>query len=276
VTRRRVGERDIEIEALGEGRPVLFLHGNPIDHRDLLASVDPVFGRRGGYLRLHVDLPGYGASPPDPAVHGSDGMLAVVLELLDDLVGSEPVILVGCSWGGYLARGVLAARPERVAAIALICPVVVADRTRRDLDPFRQLVPPDGPLRGGSEADRADFLAGAVVAGPDQWAYYRAIIAPALAAADPATVDRVEAAYDFAVDVDRDAPPFDGPALVVLGRQDSVVGYRDARGLLDRFRRATVAVVDSAGHNLMSERPAVLAALVDDWLARVELAERPG
>jgi pimeloyl-ACP methyl ester carboxylesterase len=86
----------------------------------------------------------------------------------------------------------------------------------------------------------------------------------------------VEAAYAFAVDVDRDAPPFDGPALIVLGRQDSVVGYRDALGLVDRFRRATVAVVDTAGHNLMSERPAVLAALVDDWLARVELAERLG
>ena len=276
MAQRRIGERDIELVELGQGRPVLFLHGNPVDHRDLLASVDPVFARRTGYRRFHVDLPGYGGSPPEPTALGSDGMLAVVLELLDGLVGDEPVILVGCSWGGYLARGVLTAQPERVAAVAMVCPVVVADRARRDVDPFRQLVPPDGPLRGGSEADRADFLDGAVVAGPDQWAYYRAVIAPALAAADPATLDRVEAAYDFVTDVDRDAAPFDGPVLLVTGRQDAVVGYRDALGLLGRFPRATVAVLDTAGHNLMSERPATVAALVDDWLERIELAERLG
>ena len=210
MARRRIGERDIELVELGEGRPVLFLHGNPVDHRDLLASVDPVFARRPGYRRLHVDLPGYGGVAADPTALGSDGMLAIVLELIDGLAGDEPVILVGCSWGGYLARGVLTARPERVAAVALICPVVVADRRRRDLDPFCQLVPPDGPLRGGSEADRVDFLDGAVVAGPDQWTYYRTVIAPALATADQATLDRVEAAYDFVTDIDRDAAPFDG------------------------------------------------------------------
>ncbi len=276
MARRRIGHRDIELQELGTGRPVLFLHGNPVDHRDLLAGVDPVFARRRGYRRLHLDLPGYGGSPPDPTAHGSDGMLAIVLDLLDGLVGDERVILVGCSWGGYLARGVLTARPGRVAAIALICPVVIADRARRDVDPFRQLIPPDGPLRGGTEADREDFLSGAVVAGPEQWSYYRTVIAPALAAADEATLDRVEAAYDFAADVDRGVPPFDGPALLVLGRQDAIVGYRDALGLLARFPRATVAVLDTAGHNLMSERPRPVAALVEDWLERVELADGRG
>jgi pimeloyl-ACP methyl ester carboxylesterase len=75
--------------------------------------------------------------------------------------------------------------------------------------------------------------------------------------------------YAFATDVDR-GEPFRGPSLIVAGRQDSIVGYRDAVGLLERFPRASLAVLDAAGHNLAGERSDVLATLVDDWLDRME------
>ena len=83
-------------------------------------------------------------------------------------------------------------------------------------------------------------------------------------------MERIESAYAFADDVDRAGDPFPGPSLIVVGRQDSVVGYRDALGILERFPRAMFAIVDAAGHNLAGERPRLLAGLVDDWLDRVE------
>jgi pimeloyl-ACP methyl ester carboxylesterase len=60
------------------------------------------------------------------------------------------------------------------------------------------------------------------------------------------------------------------PVLFVLGRQDSVVGYRTAVELMDHYPRATVAVLDRAGHILPWEQPAVFNALIRDWLDRVE------
>jgi pimeloyl-ACP methyl ester carboxylesterase len=56
--------------------------------------------------------------------------------------------------------------------------------------------------------------------------------------------------------------------LVVAGRRDSFVGYAGAVGLLERYPRATLAVVDEAGHALPHERPAVLAGLLADWVER--------
>ena len=270
MPRRKIAGHSIEIVELGEGQPVLFLHGNGNDHRATLVGLDPIVARRTGYRRLHLDLPGYGASPGNVAIHGSDGMLEVVLDLLDALAGEEPVILVGSSWGAYLARGVVARRRDQVKAVAMLVPVIDADRARRDVDPVQQRVPAFAPLDGGTPELRAEFLEGAVIAGPDQWRHFRDAIAPAVAAADPAAVERIEAAYPFSEDVDTIGPPFVGPSLIVVGRQDDAVGYRDAIRLVERFPASTFAILDVAGHLIWADRPGVVAALLDDWLERVE------
>jgi pimeloyl-ACP methyl ester carboxylesterase len=59
-----------------------------------------------------------------------------------------------------------------------------------------------------------------------------------------------------------------GPTLVVAGRQDSTVGCAAAVDLLDEYPRATLAVLDRAGHALPHEQPELLAALLHEWLAR--------
>ena len=79
---------------------------------------------------------------------------------------------------------------------------------------------------------------------------------------------RLEQSVSF--DVDPPATPFLGPALFVLGRQDHVVGYRAALRLETQYPRATVAVLGGAGHSLPWERPGPFAALVGDWLDRLD------
>jgi pimeloyl-ACP methyl ester carboxylesterase len=86
-----------------------------------------------GYRRFHVDLPGFGASPPAPDIDGSDAMVDFVLELIDELVGAEPLLIVGESWGAYLAQGVVARRPDQVLGVALLIPVVIATHADRDV-----------------------------------------------------------------------------------------------------------------------------------------------
>ena len=63
---------------------------------------------------------------------------------------------------------------------------------------------------------------------------------------------------------------FDKPALILTGRQDSVVGFHKAYQLLENFPRGTFAVLDRAGHYLTLEQQNLMHGLVSEWLDRVE------
>ena len=267
---RLIGGRPVAIHEVGEGIPILFLHGFGIDHRSLLVSVGPVFERRPGYRRLHVDLPGFGASPADPSIDGSDAAVDFVLELIDAVIGDAPFLLVGQSWGAYLARAVVAERRDRILGVALDIPVIFATHADRNVAAAVILREEPGILDGVGLIDAGEFRQVAVIIDGPAWDAFATTVLQAEAVADDPTVERISQRYAFSTDVDAIGDPFDRPSLIVVGRQDSVVGYRDALRIIERFPRATFAILDGAGHLLEGERPALFAALVDDWIERVE------
>ena len=61
---------------------------------------------------------------------------------------------------------------------------------------------------------------------------------------------------------------------MLAGRQDAWCGYLDAADLAESLPRATIAVIDRAGHAVAAERPAIFRALVADWLERMALEAR--
>ena len=75
--------------------------------------------------------------------------------------------------------------------------------------------------------------------------------------------------YAFSFDVDNVPEPFPGPSLIITGRQDSIVGYRDAWNILEKYPRATFVVFDRAGH-LLEEKSDLVSVLINEWLDRVE------
>src|SRR6185312_4678968 len=78
------------------------------------------------------------------------------------------------------------------------------------------------------------------------------------------------AGFVFSFAVDELPEPFPAPTLILTGRQDSMVGYRDAWGLLENYPRATFVTLDRAGHALAEEQATLFRALVGEWLDRVE------
>jgi pimeloyl-ACP methyl ester carboxylesterase len=56
----------------------------------------------------------------------------------------------------------------------------------------------------------------------------------------------------------------------VTGRQDSTVGYAGHWDVIERYPRATFAVLDRAGHALHHEQALLVRALTAEWLARVQ------
>jgi pimeloyl-ACP methyl ester carboxylesterase len=112
-----VGARALRWRAAGEGAPVVVLEaglGGSSYHwggiPEALAQTTRV---------VAYDRAGYGGS--DPVRHvTADQVLADLDAVLDACGADGPLVLVGHSWGGALARLYAAARPDRVAALVLL------------------------------------------------------------------------------------------------------------------------------------------------------------
>ncbi|MGA7207198.1 MAG: alpha/beta fold hydrolase, partial [Specibacter sp.] len=172
-----------------------------------------------------------------------------------------PVLLLGHSYGAYLARGVAARRPDLVLGLALICPVAEHSTHVPDHQMMRQEAASYDEL--GSEQWEG-FDEYFVVRTPATARRYRDHVVPGTELVDEAGLGRIFSEWA----VDAGSNTFLAPTLIVAGRSDSIVGYHDAMELLEGYPHATLAVVDGAGHALMHERPGLLAALLDDWLDR--------
>lgn len=248
---------------IGTGTPVLALHGWTPDHRLMLGCLEPVFARRPGYRRLYPDLPGMGRSPAPPSIASSDDVLAAVRDFVAETIGTTPFLLVGESYGGYLARGLARALGPQVLGLALICPIGTAVEHATRTVPPRQVLRRDPAL-----PENAEFSSIAVVESAETLRRFTEEIEPGLAAADETAMARIRQRWLLSDDPEG-GDEFSRPALIVTGRQDDAVGYVDQWALLPHYPRATFAVLDVAGHNLQFEQPVLFDALVSEWLDRV-------
>jgi pimeloyl-ACP methyl ester carboxylesterase len=253
----------------GAGTAVLAIHGWTPDHRLMLGCLEPVFETAPGYRRLYVDLPGMGRSPAPPSIASSDDVVEAVLEFVDEVIGDAPFLLIGESYGGYIARAIVRARPEQVRGLAMICPVGVAleraDRTR----PEHVVLRPDPELLAATDPRvAAEFEEVAVVQTPETLRRFRDEILAGLDLADTEAMARIGARWKLSASPES-GPPYTRPSLIITGRQDSSVGYADQYALLPHYPRATFAVLDVAGHNAQIEQPELFDALTREWLDRV-------
>lgn len=261
----------IHYKVVGEGEPVVLLHGWSLDHRVMLNCLEPVFEKRSRWKRIYIDLPGMGRSKPQESVRNSDDLLNAVLECVDQIIPNEPFIVGGYSYGGYLARGIAHFRRELVRGMLLFAPVTVSDHSRRCL-PEKQILREDTILLSRlSSEDAVEFCELAVLQGDREWErFYEDILAPSREVDHAFLRQLRNNGYGFTFDMNVDAPLFEHTTLVICGRQDHIVGYKDTWQLIDKYPKGTFALLDRAGHNLQIEQPRIFEALVNDWMDRLE------
>lgn len=266
----RVNVRDIPVHYLdeGRGRPILMIPGRPGFHLGPAHHMEPIFAVRSGWRRIYVDLPGMGLTPGADWIASQQDVLQVLLEFVDAVLGTQRFSVMGMSYGGYMALGFVHERRADLDGLMLWTPAISLERDSDSL-PAHQVFAADPNVVASVEADEQQWLEVASVHTAETLAAFRTAIKPGFAMADMPFLERVAEQDHFAFDPTEIAEPLSVPTLLLAGRQDSIVGYVPMMDLLPAFPRATLAVLDRAGHALSTEQPRLFAALVGEWLDRV-------
>jgi len=233
---------------------VVFLHGAGLDH-SVWALLARSFAHHGCAV-LAPDFPGHGRSAGAPLL--SIAALADWTAALIDAAGAGAARLVGHSMGSLVALETAARHPDKVAALGLIA-TAAPMRVSEDL------------LNAAKANDHAavDMIS--------IWGYgYHATLGGSqvpglwmlgggerlLERARPGVLFADLSACNAYQDALAAAAKVNAPSTVVLGSRDLMTPAKGGKAIAAAIPGCRVAMIEGAGHMLMSERPDdVLAAL---------------
>src|SRR5690606_33410377 len=253
----------LHVEVAGKGPPLVLLHGWAM-HGGVLA---PLAARLRDAFTLHVvDLPGHGRSREA----GVPLALGPCARAVLDAVPAAPWL--GWSLGGMVALQAAHLRPAAVPALVMLC---ASPRFVRGSD-WRHAVSPE-LIRDFATGLREDwrgtldrFIALEAFGSDDARGEIRALRRDVLAHGEP---DAAVLADGLDVlersDLRPLLPGLRVPSLWLAGRRDRLV---DPRGMAEAAAlapRATVRVIEHAGHAPFLAHAGTVAAHVRDFLAGV-------
>ncbi len=257
-------------EIYGAGYPVLMIHGWPVDHRLMKGCMEPIFETRPNYKRIYFDLPGMGKTKGEDWIKGTDDYLKIIIEFIEKIIPNEHFIIVGESYGGYLARGLIKKMQNLIDGVLFLVPVIIPYGEQRDLPEPIILIKDKNIVSKLSSFEKEIFEDVATVINQKVWERGKEEGLAGIKIANIEFLEKVKENYAFSFDVELLNDKFTKPTLFLLGRQDSAVGYRDAWKIIENYPRATFAVLDTAGHVLQIEQEELFNTLANDWLNRVE------
>lgn len=248
----------LNYQEVGEGLPVVFIHGFPFDH----TAWEPVVPLLRDQARLILpDLRGFGKSPvtPDPVysmrMHADD-----ILELLDRL-NIERAVMVGHSMGGYVALNFAHAYPQRLCGLGLVGTQAAADTPERRQG--RMIMAEEVGRRGLKQI--AAGMAQKYVANPAlvelvrgtiMKANPKAVIAGLKGLAERPNAEEWLAAIDI-------------PAVVIAGKQDVLIPMKISETMNQLLGRSWMVEVES-GHTLPLEAPQAVADALKQLFSSVD------
>src|SRR5215218_5686352 len=117
-----VDDRRVEVLALGEGEPLLFLHGWGLSPRAYLPALRSLADR--GHRITAPSLPGFGRSDARRNHdHSLKGVADHMIDALEALALPERLPVVAHSFGAGVSLRIAALRPDLISRLTLISPV---------------------------------------------------------------------------------------------------------------------------------------------------------
>lgn len=259
---------NIEYQVIGNGMPIIFLHGLFLDKR----STKNFFEKDNSlaeFQRIYVDLPGMGNSLPTPEAT-TNAIFKNLLSFIDDVVGTQEFIIYGHSYGGYLAQAIAYHYQNQVNGLFLTCPVTIADKELRLVERHKnEFIGEVHPSENETFYD--DFESMNVLISQSRWVAYQDLILPGLNKADANFLKRLqENSYTISFEEKLQNLGPNTKIQLVLGRHDHVVGYKQQLNKFISNEKSNVTLLASAGHNVMIDQPKYVYGLFDNFLNTFE------
>jgi pimeloyl-ACP methyl ester carboxylesterase len=259
----------VNVIELGEGPPLLFVHGLSGCWQNWLENI-PHFART--HRVIAPDLPGFGDSEMPRRDISMPGYASFLDALCDELGIAGALPVVGNSMGGLISCELALVAPSRVERLALVSPAgVSSESVRREpiLAVTQALAWLDGFGRPHREAiarrpgwrravlglvcHRADLLPPSLV----YEGLMRGAGKPGFLPAQGAILGHPLCARLHQISC---------PTLIVWGANDRIVPPRDAERLKGYIAHARKVVLPQTGHVAMLERPDTFNALLEEFL----------
>jgi len=275
VRRVDVGDAALHVEEEGTGIPLVLINGGPGGTHHYF---HPWFGRAAEYARvIYYDQRGTGLSDFEPGEHGYSVEQAVAdLDNLRSALGIDQWVLLGYSYGGFLAQYYTTTHPEHVAGLVL---VGAGPGLWTDLGRSRQGEYISDAERDGMRAVREELRTLRAERGWSRQEYIEQIIYNNFINGDwkrqnfykptPEEVAQI-ARYEWVNDGDFNgimsrsmnkvdlSGAFEGnpiPTLLLEGKWDLTWGDEKPTILSRNHPRARMVVIADAGHTIFSENP---------------------
>lgn len=233
----------MHVDAVGEGEPLVLLHGGMASNLGWLAQIDDFSSR---YRVIAPERPGHGHAPDTDGPYRYEAMADATAALLVALE-LPPARLVGWSDGGIIALLLAIRHPESVAKVVV----------------FGANSASTGYVPGGTESLTEVHDDGAELAG------FRAMY-------DPVSPDgpdhfevvweKVRSLWSEPFDFTRELAAIEAPTLVIVA-DDDLVTIEHATEMYRTLPRGELAVLPGVSHGAPIERPSLFNRLVLDFLS---------
>jgi pimeloyl-ACP methyl ester carboxylesterase len=243
---------DLFYREVGQGIPIVFLHGFPLDHTTWLPISQLMADRARSVL---PDLRGLGQSP----VVGTEATIELMAEdvtrLMDKLEIPQAVI-VGHSMGGYIAMQLAHSFPDRISGL-----VLVATRSETDAPDkiSARLSSREAVLKNGT-AELVDSMAARLTDDPSLLLQLREIMEK--------TSPHGVAMAQFAMAHRNDATPWLSeialPILVVAGAKDVIIPIESMKIMAQRVCCGKFYSSEKATHMIPLEEPELIARALEE------------
>ncbi len=237
---------------------VLFLHAVGLDltfwDRQIEALSD-------SFNVVAVDLPGHGRSPGAASDWTFPNAAALIASLIHTL-GTDPVHLMGISFGSMLALATVLARPDLVRSLTLIGSAATFAEPAR------------AAMRARAETARSQGMAAILPSSLDRW------FTPATRLLRPHLIDRVSktiladdpsvhaAIWDLIAtfNVSNRLHEIHCPTLILVGELDLSTTPTAATLLAERIAGARLLLLPNTSHMANLEQPVAISAALKEFL----------